>query len=66
MIQFEDKSKTKKILFANEGINNTNELDSKIPSISLEEFYDIVEETKKSNGEFSTVIIDSFNNIKEI
>lgn len=51
-----------KILFANEGVSN----DTKIPSISLEEFYDIVEETKKSNGEFSTVIIDSFNNIKEV
>lgn len=62
MIQFENKSKTKKILFATEGVSN----DTKIPSISLEEFYDIVEETKKSNGEFSTVIIDSFNNIKEI
>lgn len=62
MIRFEDKSKTKKILFATEGVSN----DTKIPSISLEEFYDIVEETKKSNGEFSTVIIDSFNNIKEI
>lgn len=45
-----------KILFANEGVSN----DTKIPSISLEEFYDIVEETKKLNGEFSTVIIDSF------
>lgn len=62
MIRFEDKSKTKKILFATEGVSN----DTKIPSISLEEFYDIVEETKKSNGEFSTVIVDSFNNIKEI
>ena len=61
MIQFEDKSKTEKILFAAEGVSN----DTKIPSISLEEFYDIVEETKKLNGEFSTVIIDSFNNIKE-
>ena len=61
MIQFEDKSKTGKILFATEGVSN----DIKIPSISLEEFYDIVEETKKLNGEFSTVIIDSFNAIKE-
>lgn len=50
-----------KILFANEGVSN----DAKMPSISLEEFYDIVEEIKKSDGEFSTVIIDSFNNIKE-
>ena len=51
-----------KILFANEGISN----DAKIPSISLEEFLDTAREIKKSNGEFSTVIIDSFNVIKEV
>lgn len=50
-----------KILFVTEGVSN----DAKIPSISLEEFLDTAREIKKSNGEFSTVIIDSFNNIKE-
>lgn len=51
-----------KILFATEGVSNN----AKIPSISLEEFLDTAREIKKSNAEFSTVIIDSFNAIKEV
>lgn len=61
MIQFEDKSKTKKNLITTEGANN----DPKIPSMSLEEFLVTAKELKKAKGEFSTVIVDSFNNIKE-
>ena len=62
MIQFEDKSKTKKILIATEGVSN----EVKIPSISLEEFLDTARKIKKANAEFSTVIIDSFDVIKEV
>lgn len=51
-----------KILIATEGVNN----EAKIPSISLEEFLDTAREIKKSNADFSTVIIDSFNVIKEV
>ena len=61
MIKFEDKPKIKKNLIETEGTNN----DTKIPSMSLEEFLDTAKELKKEKGEFSTVIVDSFNNINE-
>ena len=52
----------KKIFITTEGIN---ELEEKIPSMSLEEFLNTARELKKENGEFSTVVVESFNNIKE-
>lgn len=52
MRQIEDKSKIK-------------EPNERIHFMSLEEFYDIAEELKKSTDEFSTIVIDSFNVIKK-
>lgn len=52
MIQIEDKSKTE-------------ESNERITFMSLEEFLDIAKELKKSADEVSTIVIDSFDVIKE-
>ena len=51
-----------KTLIETEGVSKS---DAKIPSMSLEEFLNTAKELKKAKGEFSTVIVDSFNNINE-